>query len=142
MDHFPHPYTKRDAMDYISMVRAMPGPPMRFAIEIEGKAVGSIGIGSEGDIERVTAEIGYWLGEKYWGKGIMSKVVEQVARYAFDTFPFQKLYAYVFNYNPVSMSVLQNAGFALEAVLQKAAIKNGQQVDFYYFSKFAPWLTR
>ena len=71
MDHFPHPYTKQDAFDYISMVHAMPAPSMRFAIEVDGKAVGSIGFGSEGDIERVTAEIGYWLGEPYWGRGIM-----------------------------------------------------------------------
>ena len=48
MDNFPHPYTKQDAFDYISMVKAMPGKPMRFAIEVEGKAVGSIGFGSEG----------------------------------------------------------------------------------------------
>ena len=65
MDNFPHPYTKQDAFDYISMVKAMPGKPMRFAIEVEGKAVGSIGFGSEGDVERVTAEVGYWIGEKY-----------------------------------------------------------------------------
>ena len=58
MDNFPHPYTKQDAFDYISMVKAMPGKPMRFAIEVEGKAVGSIGFGSEGDVERVTAEVG------------------------------------------------------------------------------------
>ena len=74
MDNFPHPYTKQDAFDYISMVKAMPGKPMRFAIEVEGKAVGSIGFGSEGDIERVTAEVGYWIGEKYWGHGIMYSV--------------------------------------------------------------------
>ncbi len=135
MDHFPHPYTRRDAMNYIRMVRAMPGPPMRFAIEIDGKAAGSIGFSSEGDIERVTAEIGYWLGEEYWGRGIMSGVVEQTARYAFATFPFGKLFAYVFDYNTASMKVLEHAGFKLEAVLHKAAIKNNRLIDFYYFSK-------
>ena len=91
MDHFPHPYTKQDAFDYISMVHAMPAPPMRFAIEVDGKAVGSIGFGSEGDIERVTAEIGYWLGEPYWGRGIMSRVVSVVTQYAFETVGYQKL---------------------------------------------------
>lgn len=135
MDHFPHPYTKQDAFDYISMVQMMPKPPMRFAIEVDGKAVGSVGFGSEGDIERVTAEIGYWLGEEYWGRSIMSKVVEETARYAFEHFPFQKLFALVFDYNPGSMRVLEKAGFKLEAVLHKAAIKNGKLIDFYYYSK-------
>lgn len=120
MDHFPHPYTKQDAFDYISMVHAMPVPPMRFAIEVDGKAVGSIGFGSEGDIERVTAEIGYWLGEPYWGRGIMPRVVAAVTRYAFETFGYQKLYALVFDYNPGSMRVLEKAGYQLEAVLHKA----------------------
>ena len=134
MDHFPHPYTKQDAFDYISMVHAMPAPSMRFAIEVDGKAVGSIGFGSEGDIERVTAEIGYWLGEPYWGRGIMPRVVAAVTQYAFETFGYQKLYALVFDYNPGSMRVLEKAGYQLEAVLHKAAVKNGKVIDFYYYS--------
>ena len=117
MDHFPHPYTKQDAFDYISMVKAMPGKPMRFAIEVEGKAVGSIGFGSEGDIERVTAEVGYWIGEKYWGHGIMSKVLEDITEYAFQNFHYEKLYTIVFSTNPASMHVSQKAGYRQEAVL-------------------------
>lgn len=135
MDHFPHPYTREDAFDYISMVGAMPGSPMRFAIEIDGKAVGSIGFGSEGDIERVTAEIGYWLGEKYWGRGIMSKVLRDVTNYAFDNFHYEKIYALIFSYNEGSMQVAKKAGYMLEAVLHKAAIKNGRLIDFYYYSR-------
>ncbi|WP_279112456.1 GNAT family N-acetyltransferase [Butyricimonas virosa] len=96
--------------------------------------VGSIGFGSEGDIERVTAEIGYWLGESYWGRGIMPRVVAAVTRYAFETFGYQKLYALVFDYNPGSMRVLEKAGYQLEAVLHKAAVKNGKVIDFYYYS--------
>lgn len=133
MDHFPHPYTKQDAFDYISMVQVMPTPPMRFAIEVDGQAVGSIGFSSEGDIERVTAEVGYWLGEDYWGRGIMPKVVAAVTKYAFETFKFQKIYALVFDYNPGSMRVLEKAGYQLEAVLHKAAVKNGKVIDFYYY---------
>lgn len=135
MDHFPHPYTKQDAFDYISMIQLMPQPPMKFAIEVDGKAVGSIGFGSEGDIERVTAEVGYWLGEEYWGRGIMSKAVDDIAKYAFRHFSFQKLFALVFDYNPASMRVLEKAGFKLEAILHKAAIKNGKLIDFYYYSR-------
>ena len=138
MDHFPYPYTKQDAFDYISMVHLLPGPPMRFAIEIDGKAVGSIGFGSEGDIERITAEIGYWLGEAYWGKGVMPKVIKAVTEYAFETFPFQKLYALVFDYNQASMHVLEKVGYTLEAVLHKAAVKNGKIIDFYYYSILHP----
>lgn len=134
MDHFPHPYTKQDAFDYITMVKAMPTEPMRFAIEVDGHAVGSIGFSSEGDIERVTAEIGYWLGEEYWGKGIMSRVVRDVAKYAFEYFHYEKVFALVFDYNPASMRVLEKAGFKLEAILHKAAVKNGKIIDFYYYS--------
>lgn len=135
MDHFPHPYTKQDAFDYVSMVKAMPGKPMRFAIEVGGKAVGCVGFGSEGDVERVTAEIGYWIGEKYWGHGIMSHVVSALTDYAFENFHYQKIYAIVFNYNQGSQHVLEKAGYKLEAILHKAAVKNGKVVDFYYFSK-------
>ena len=129
MDHFPHPYTKQDAFDYISMVKAMPGKPMRFAIEIDGKAVGSVGFGSEGDVERVTAEIGYWR------HGVMWHVVRDLTTYAFENFHYQKIYAIVFDYNQGSQHVLQKAGYKLEAILHKAAVKNGKMVDFYYFSK-------
>lgn len=134
MDHFSYPYTKQDAFDYISMVKAMPAEPMRFAIEVDGKAVGSIGFSSEGDIERITAEIGYWLGEEYWGRGIMPEVVKEIARYAFEHFHYEKVFALVFDYNPASMRVLEKAGFKLEAVLHKAAVKNGKVIDFYYYS--------
>lgn len=135
MDHFPHPYTPNDALAYINMVKAVSGWPMHFAIEMDGKAVGCIGFSSEGDVERVTAEVGYWLGEKYWGHGIMAKVVEDITRYAFMHFHYEKLYAIVFSYNPASMHVLQKAGYRLEAVLRKAAVKNGQLIDFYQFCR-------
>ncbi|MEG0795837.1 MAG: GNAT family protein [Odoribacter sp.] len=135
MDHFPHPYTKQDAFDYISMVKAMPGMPMRFAIEVDGVAVGSIGFGSEGDVERVTAEVGYWIGEKYWGHGIVHKVLEDITEYAFRYFHYEKLYAIVFSSNPPSMHVLERAGYQQEAVLHHAAVKNGKLVDFCYFCR-------
>lgn len=135
MDHFPRPYTRQDAFDYISMVKAMPGLPMRLAIEVGGNAVGSIGFSSEGDVERITAEIGYWIGEEYWGHGIMSKVVTDITRYAFENFHYEKLYALVFSTNPGSMHVLEKAGYQLEAVLHKAVVKNGKLIDFYYYSK-------
>ena len=79
-------------------------------------------------------ELGYWLGEPYWGRGIMPRVVAAVTRYAFETFGYQKLYALVFDYNPGSMRVLEKAGYQLEAVLHKAAVKNGKVIDFYYYS--------
>ncbi len=138
MDHFPHPYTRQDAFDYISMVKAMPGKPMRFVIEVEGKAVGSIGFGSEGDVERVAAEVGYWIGEKYWGHGIMHKVLKDITDYAFTNFHYEKLYTIVFSTNPGSMHVSLKAGYQQEAVLHHAAIKNGQLVDFYYFCRMRP----
>lgn len=83
----------------------------------------------------MTAEVGYWIGEKYWGHGIMSKVLEDITEYAFQNFHYEKLYTIVFSTNPASMHVSQKAGYRQEAVLHHAAVKNGHLVDFYYFCK-------
>ncbi len=133
-DLFPHPYNSTDGVIFISAAIAKPRPAVDLAIDVNGKAVGGIGIVLQHDVERISAEIGYWLGESFWNKGIMTAAVEKMIKYAFTNFPIRKLYAPVFEYNHASMKVLQKAGFEKEAILKKAAIKNSRIVDLHYFS--------
>jgi RimJ/RimL family protein N-acetyltransferase len=133
-DYFPHPYSEEDGKDFIETVLAKPDPATDMAIVVNGKAVGGIGIVLQSDVERISAEIGYWLGENYWNKGIMTEVVKQMTTYAFVNFPLRKIYAPVFDFNIASQKVLQKAGFEREAILKQAAIKNGKVIDEHYYS--------
>ena len=132
-DYFPFPYTVEDGEQFIKMVLSKPKPSTDLTIEIEGKAVGGIGIVLQADVERISAEIGYWLGENYWNRGIMTNVVKEMVEYAFTHFPIKKLYAPVFDFNTASQRVLEKAGFEKEAILKQAAIKNGKVIDLHYY---------
>ena len=133
-DYFPNPYTEKDGEEFISMVITKPAPATDFAIDIAGKAVGGIGVVLKSDVEKITAEIGYWLGEDYWKKGIMTTVVKEMVNYIFANLPITKIYAGVFDFNIASQRVLEKAGFTNEAILKKAAIKNGKVIDLHYYS--------
>ena len=137
-DYFPHPYTKNDGEQFIRMVLDKTAPAVDFAIVVEGKAVGGIGIVPNKDVERISAEMGYWLGEEYWGQGIMTRVVRQMYEYVFAGFPIIKLYAPVFSHNPASIRVLEKAGFVREGILRQAAIKNGKVIDLHYYGLVKP----
>lgn len=132
-DHFPHPYTLEDAVGWIEFQKEIP-QLINFAIEVEGKAVGGIGLVPGKDISRVSAEIGYWLGEDYWGKGIISEAIPPIVKYGFEELGFHKIYAGVFQYNEGSKRVLEKNGFVKEAVLRKGAIKNGELIDEHYYA--------
>lgn len=132
-DSLPHPYTEEDATTFIKMNIDHEGPIENFAIEIDGQAVGGIGIIMGTDVERISAEIGYWLGETYWGQGIMTSVVKDTVKYAFEKLPVTRLFACVFEYNISSMKVLEKVGFTKQAIFRKAIIKNGKVLDFHYY---------
>ena len=134
-DRFPHPYTEEDAVEFLNMVLAKPQPLTNFAIEIDGQAVGGVGIVPQQDVERISAEIGYWLGEEYWGRGIMTEVVRLTVEYTFEHFEIVKIFAPVFEFNDASKRVLVKAGFELEGVLKQAAIKNDRIIDLHYYGK-------
>ena len=136
-DYFPNPYSEEDGKQFIEMVLSKPKPAVDFAIVVDDKAVGGIGIILQKDVERISAEMGYWLGEKYWNKGIVTQAIKEIVKYSFENFPeLQKIYATPFNFNIASQKVLQKAGFECEAILKKAAIKNGQIIDLHYYSIF------
>ena len=127
-DAFPHPYTKHDARAYIRSVRER-SPETTFAIAVDDEAVGSIGFVLRTDVERVSAEIGYWLGEPFWGRGITSEALAALTRYAIDTHRLTRIYALPFAWNLASCRVLEKAGYVLEARLRRSAIKDGEITD-------------
>jgi len=123
-DHFPHPYTAADGRRFLKNVRAS-APETMFAIAVDGKAVGGIGYVLQKDIERVSAEVGYWLGEAYWGRGIASEALIAVTRYAIERHGLTRVFALPFAWNTASCRVLEKAGYVLEARLRRSAIKDG-----------------
>jgi len=127
-DRFPHPYTLADAEAWLARVAAAT-PETQFAIELDGEAGGGIGLFLQQDVERYSAEIGYWLGEAYWGRGLMTAVVRRFTEYAFDTFDLCRIYANVFEWNPASCRVLEKAGYVLEGRHHRAAVKDGCVLD-------------
>jgi ribosomal-protein-alanine N-acetyltransferase len=135
-DAFPHPYTKHDARAYIRSVRDR-SPETTFAIAVDDEAVGSIGFVLRTDVERVSAEIGYWLAEPFWGRGITSEALVAVTSYAIDTHRLTRIYALPFAWNLASCRVLEKAGYTLEARLRRSAIKDGQITDQMQYAYIA-----
>jgi ribosomal-protein-alanine N-acetyltransferase len=127
-DRFPHPYSKSDGRAYIRLARAM-DPETFFAIDMDGQAVGAIGYVMQPDVERVSAEVGYWLGEAFWGRGIASDALRAITLYAIERHGLTRLFAVPFAYNTGSCRVLEKAGYVLEARLHRSAIKDGVIVD-------------
>ena len=125
---FPHPYTFEDGKAFLSMI-ADDNPTKAFAIEVNGEAVGAIGIFPQTDIHEKTAEMGYWLAEEYWGNGIMEKAIQETVNYGFKTFDIVRIFARPFSTNINSQRVLEKAGFTFEARLKKALFKNGEIMD-------------
>jgi RimJ/RimL family protein N-acetyltransferase len=133
-DQFPHPYTRRDGIDYLNYVRDM-DVPMSFAIEHGGEAVGGIGFKLGVDIARMSVEMGYWLAEPFWGRGITTRAVIASSDWAFDGYKVIRIFATVFQHNTASMRVLEKAGFEREGILRRSAIKNGEILDQVMFAK-------
>jgi RimJ/RimL family protein N-acetyltransferase len=127
-DAFPHPYTKQHAREFIRSVRRRE-PETTFAIAVNDEAVGSIGFVLHPDVERVSAEIGYWLAEPFWGNGIATEALAAVTRHAIATHKLTRVYALPFAWNAASCRVLEKAGYVLEARLRRSAIKNGAITD-------------
>ena len=136
-DAFPHPYTKRDAREYIRGVRHRL-PETSFAIAVGEEAVGGIGFVLYQDVERVSAEIGYWLGEPFWGRGICTDALTAVTQHAIATHGLTRIYAVPFAWNTASCRVLEKSGYLLEARLRRSAIKNDAITDQLQYAFTAP----
>lgn len=127
-DAFPHPYTVSDAREFIQMTRERADVTV-FAIEVNGQAVGSIGYHQNSDVERVSAEIGYWLGEPFWNRGITTEAVKAVTHHAIDQHQLTRVYAVPFEWNGASFQVLVKAGYQLEGRMHRSAVKDGRIID-------------
>lgn len=134
-DGLPFPYTEADALDYIrAMLAADPDGTFAFAVTLDDRAVGSIGVFRQQNIHRRTAELGYYIAEPYWGKGCMTRAVLLACGHVFTHSDILRIYAEPFAHNAGSCRVLEKAGFRLEGTLRQNAVKNGQVIDMKLYS--------
>lgn len=133
-DTFPYPYSLQDAEQWINLA-SEENPAQNLAIVVNGEAVGGIGIVINNGNYRHNAEIGYWLGEPFWGKGIATEVVRQMTEYTFHHFDVLRLEAHVYSYNPASAKVLEKNGYEYEGTMRKSIIKEGVLYDAYFYAK-------
>jgi len=125
---FPHPFTEAEADSWFSFLAQM-AEPTHWAIEVDASAVGGIGVVLGEGIFEKSGQLGYWLGEPYWGRGIMTAAVRATSEYAMFRFALVRLEAPVFEWNPASMRVLEKCGFVREGVLRRSVFKDGQLID-------------
>ena len=133
-DRFPYPYTRNDAELWIRHVLEQ-NPTTDFAVADQSGAIGGIGLEFLGDVNIKSAGLGYWLGEYYWGRGIMTRAVRAFTTYAFITFDLIRIFAYVFESNPASARVLEKNGFIREGILRKSVYKNGSILDQWLYAR-------
>lgn len=133
-DGFPYPYTLHDARLWIEMIRGNK-KDLVYAIDIKGEACGGIGLHAMRDVYRFNAEIGFWLAEKYWGRGIVSESVGLLVDYGFQNYHWVRIFAGVFSTNTASMRVFEKNGFTRESIHRKAVKKEGIFLDEIIYSK-------
>ena len=136
-DRFPYPYTAADAKEWIAFAATVT-PPQHFAIVVDGSAVGGIGVEPGQAERRRSAEVGYWLGEPFWGHGIATEALRAITEYGFATFGVCRLEAGVFAWNPGSARVLEKCGYTLEGRARLAIVKDGQLTDSLRYALVRP----
>lgn len=132
-DGFPNPYTIRDAEAYIRRANETE-PRAVFAVATASEAIGSIGLMLGADVHRFSAEIGYWLAEPFWGRGIMTNAVKSMMLYAIHELKLNRISAAPYATNPASARVLEKAGFSREGILRSSVYKNGKVLDQFLYS--------
>lgn len=138
---FPHPYTLEHAEAFIQFAQVS-DPVCIFAISCDGRSIGGMGVHLQDDIFAKNAELGYWLAEPYWGKGIVSKLLPELIDFAFNTFDIQRVFARPFSTNTASQRVLEKNYFVLEATLKNTIFKNGNYMDeLIYAIRREAWQT-
>ena len=131
-DYIPFPYSENNAIDFIKHCWTE-NPQVTFAIEINGELAGCIGLVKQTDVYKLTAEIGYWLGEPFWSMGIMTKAVRLITEYGFTNLGLIRIYTGVFDFNKASQKVLEKAGFKFECIFEKSVLKNNKICDEYRY---------
>ncbi|TAE18387.1 MAG: N-acetyltransferase [Bacteroidetes bacterium] len=136
-NQFPHPYTRANAEAFIGFATSHT-PTRIFAIDLDGEAIGGIGIHPQADVFEKNAELGYWLAQPFWGRGIITQAVELIVPIAFETLPIQRLFARPFGTNKASQKILEKNNFVLEAVFEKTIYKNGEYLDEWVYARRRP----
>ena len=132
-DGFPHPYTEEAGKAFIAFA-TKDDPIHIFAIEANGEAVGGIGLHPQADVHRKNAELGYWLAEPFWGKGIITNAIKEIVAFGFKTYDINRIFARPFATNIGSQKVLGKAGFVLEGRFDKTFFKNGEFLDEFVYA--------
>ncbi len=130
---FPHPYTLDNAIGFVNNLPNL-SPGRVFAIVADGVQVGCIGIFPKDDIYKMNAEVGYWVGEPFWGKGIATQALKLIIEYGFNTLAINRIYASVFAPNKASAKVLEKAGFVYEGTQRQSVYKNDEYLDELFYS--------
>lgn len=133
-DAFPHPYTEEAAEAWITLARSSV-PMSHFAVEADGGFAGGIGLELQTDVDRISAELGYWLGEAFWGRGIATAAIKGFVPWAFEAFDLERIYALPFHWNIASSRVLEKALFSKEGVMRRAALKGGVVADLPLYAR-------
>jgi [ribosomal protein S5]-alanine N-acetyltransferase len=134
-DIFPHPSTDEAADMWLTHATTVE-PRSHFAIEVEGAFAGGIGLKLQTDVDRVSAELGYWLGEEFWGRGVATAAITGFVPWAFETFPLERIYAVPFHWNIASCRALERASFNKEGVMRRAALKAGVLADLPLYARY------
>lgn len=133
-DHMPNPYSLDDAVRWLRTVESQ-SPRLSFVIDLDGQAIGGIGLVPGTDIERCSAEVGYWIGPGYWGRGIATGALRRICDYAFRDLGFLRLFAVPIAWNAASFRVLEKAGFQREGLMRNACVKDNRVVDMALYAK-------
>jgi ribosomal-protein-alanine N-acetyltransferase len=136
-DRFPHPYTRTDAEEFLDRASSL-SPQIFFAIDLDGEAVGGVGVVPAEDIERISGELGYWVGEEHWGKGLATLAAREMTTYCFDTLKLHRVWASPFSRNTGSIRVLEKLGFRREGTLIESVIKDGRLESMVILAITAP----
>ena len=135
-DHVPFPYHKQDAVDFIKICEDQ-SPVRTFAVLFQQELCGVAGIIAQSDIYRMSGEVGYWIGEPYWGKGIATKALKILVDYGFNELKLNRLFACTFSHNKESQRVIEKCGFRREGIAKQAVIKNDQILDEHRYALLA-----
>ena len=136
-DRFPHPYTEANAREYLKYASSLEDQS-NMAIEVDGEAAGAVGYVQGQDVERFSAEIGYWLGEALWGRGIVTEALSLMTEHAFGERNLLRMFALPFADNAASVRVLEKAGYTREALLRASCVKYGLPRDQLLYARINP----
>jgi len=133
-DIFPHPYSEKDAESFIKTTLEE-NPERTFGILSDNSLCGVTGLLPQEDVYKISAELGYWIGEVFWGQGIATEAVRLITEYGFQELGLIRIYSGVYEFNKASMMVLEKNGYQKDCIFKKAVIKNKTIMDEHRYSK-------